>query len=88
MAWTVNLSNSQLNNLVSGALADGSYTYQEMLDLLSTVAAGGVTVSELSNTAAAKPILNNTSRVSPWISWRWCYWPMCQKAEHQTCSAG
>ena len=43
MAWTVNLSNSQLNNLVSGALADGSYTYQEMLDLLSTVAAGGVT---------------------------------------------
>ena len=46
MAWTVNLSNSQLNNLVSGALADGSYTYQEMLDLLSTVVAGGVTASE------------------------------------------
>ena len=46
MAWTVNLSNSQLNDLVSGALTDGSYTYQEMLDLLSTVAAGGVTASE------------------------------------------
>ena len=46
-----------------------------------------VTTSALSNTAAAKLILNNTSRVSPWISWRWCYWPTCQKAERQMCSA-
>jgi len=46
MTWTVNLSNSQLNNLVSSSIADGSYSYQEALNLLSTVAVGGITLSE------------------------------------------
>ena len=46
MTWTVNLSNSQLNNLVSSSIADGSYSYQEVLNLLNTVAVGGITLSE------------------------------------------
>ncbi|MFZ4624362.1 MAG: hypothetical protein ACOYNF_09025, partial [Rhodoferax sp.] len=49
MTWTVNLSNSQLNSQVSNAIADGSYSYQEVLNLLDTVAMGGVTASELND---------------------------------------
>jgi len=46
MSWTVNLANSQLNGMVSSAIADGSYSYQEILNLLDTVAVGGVTATE------------------------------------------
>ena len=46
MTWTVNLSNSSLNSLVSSSIADGSYSYQEVLNLLNTVAVGGITLSE------------------------------------------
>ena len=47
MAWTVNLTNTNLNSLVSSAITDGSFTYIEVLQLLNTVAAGGLTPSEL-----------------------------------------
>ena len=41
--------NSPCNSQVSNAIADGSYTYQEVLNLLDNVAAGGVTASEWSD---------------------------------------
>ena len=47
MAWTVNLTNNSLNAQVLNAIADGSFSYQEVLQLLNTVAVGGLTPSEL-----------------------------------------
>ena len=47
MSWTVSLVNSGLNGTVANAIADGSLTYQEVLQLLNTVAVGGLTPSKL-----------------------------------------
>ena len=47
MAWTVNLLNSVLNAQVTNDIADNSFGYQEVLQLLNTVAVGGLTPSEL-----------------------------------------
>ena len=58
MTWNVSLINSQLNTLVSSGIADNVYTYQEVLSLLDTVAAGGVTATEWTD---LKTVYDNAS---------------------------
>jgi hypothetical protein len=49
MAWTVNLTNNSPNAQVSNAIADGSFSYQEVLQLLNTVEIGGLTQGQSSS---------------------------------------
>jgi len=58
MAWTVNLVNSSLNAQVANGIADNSFSYQEVLQLLNTVAFGGLTPSELGD---LQTIYNNST---------------------------
>ena len=49
MAWTDNLTNTALRTAAQNAISDNRVTYLEVLSILNTAAAGGMTASELSD---------------------------------------